>query len=194
MRQILLIGALGCPALLAACASSNGPPIGKASALPPAPPVRPAPPAPTHDWRALVVLPFGTLLKDVPYQLGEIVLFHGAGGGGREDRECYALQRAAMPRWFGLKVDEYSLCFSSDRLDRIEASVSLPPGSASSQFAAACADWRTAGAAGTAAPDRCGGRDGTTEIDARLTASETDAEPTITITLTDRAAAHDAGP
>jgi hypothetical protein len=130
MRQILLIGALGCPALLAACASSNGPPIGKASALPPAPPVRPAPPAPTHDWRALVVLPFGTLLKDVPYQLGEIVLFHGAGGGGREDRECYALQRAAMPRWFGLKVDEYSLCFSSDRLDRIEASVSLPPGSA----------------------------------------------------------------
>lgn len=194
MRQILILAAIACPAMLAACASSNGPRAGSAPAH--APPSLAPTPGPNHDWRALLVLPFGTRLRDVPYRLGEIVMFRDSAGGigGGEDKECYTLQGAAPPRLFGRPVDEYSLCFSSDRLNRIEASVRLPPESASSQLAAACADWQTAGAGGTPAPDRCDGQEGSTEIYARLTASAAAEEPTISITLIDRAAAHDAGP
>jgi hypothetical protein len=194
MRQLLMgsslrlavIAVVACPVMLAGCASSNAPSSAKAAASP-------APPAPTHDWRELVVLPFGTLLKDVPYRLAEVVLFHDSatGAAGREDRECYTLQGAAAPRWFGRQVDEYSLCFSSDRLNRIEASVRLPPESAPSQFAAACADWRRAGIPGGSAPDRCDARDGTTEVDARLTASEISAEPLVSVTLIDRPPGHE---
>ncbi len=169
-------------AALAACAS-NAPSGEKAAARGPA--GQPAP-ALTYDWHALLVMPFGTLLKDVPFALGEVLVFHDSAdqAGGREDRDCYRLRGTAPPRFFARAVDEYSLCFSSDRLNRIEASVSLPSESASTQFAAACAEWQRAGASGAAAPDRCAGRYGSTEFDARLTAS---AAPAVSSVLIDSA-------
>jgi hypothetical protein len=159
-------------------------------------------PPPGHDWHALVIMPFGTLLKDVPYRLSEIVVFHDAASGGarHEDRDCYSVQGTVPPRLFGRPVGEYSLCFSSDRLNRIEASVSLPAESASAQFAAACAEWQRKGTPGTATPDRCEDRDGSTEIDARLTgfaasaASVASTEPVVSIALVDSAPIGDAGP
>jgi hypothetical protein len=179
--------------LLCACASSGS----SSGAKPPAP-AQPAPAAPGRDWHALVRVPFGTLLKDVPFRLGEIVVFHDStGGSGREDRDCHMLEGTPPPTWFGRPVDEYSLCFSSDKLNRIEASVSLPAESASAQFAAACAEWQRHGTPGVSAPDRCGVRDGSTEIDARLKASETAdggaGEPALSISLVDSGTPGDAG-
>ena len=153
-------------------------------------------PPPSHDWHALMIVPFGTLLKDVPYRLSEVVVFHdaGSGGAGHEDRDCHTVQGTAPPRFFGRPVGEYSLCFSSDRLNRIEASVSLPAESASAQFAAACAEWQRKGTPGTSTPDHCEDRDGSTEIDAHLTASPVSEEPVVSIALVDAAPIGDAGP
>ena len=141
------------------------------------------------------MLPFGTLLRDVPYRLDEVVVFHDSAGAaaGREDHECYALRGTAPPRLFGRPVEEYSLCFSADRLNRIEASVGLPPESASAQFAAACAKWQRSGSPGITSADRCENRDGATELDARLTVSATSALPAVSIALIDQTPASDGG-
>ena len=184
------LAATACAAALAACAASN--PSGKVPAH-----VSPAPmPPPGQDWHALMIVPFGTLLKDVPYRLSEVVVFHdaGNGGAGHEDRDCHNVQGTVPPRFFGRPVGEYSLCFSSDRLNRIEASVSLPADSASAQFAAACAEWQRKGTPGTSTPDHCEDRDGSTEIDAHLTASPVSEEPVVSIALVDAAPIGDAGP
>jgi hypothetical protein len=152
-----------------------------------------ATPAPADDWHTLLMLPFGTLLRDVPFRLDEVVVFHDSASipAGREDHECYTLQDTAPPRWFGRPAEGYSLCFSADRLNRIEASVSLPAESASAQFAAACARWQRTGLPRLADPDRCETQDGTTELDARLTLSETSAAPAISIALIDQTPVRD---
>ena len=72
--------------------------------------------------------------------------------------------------------------------------MSLPPESASAQFAAACDEWQRKGTPGTSTPDRCEDRDGSTEIDARLTASAASEEPVLSIVLVDAAPIGDAGP
>jgi hypothetical protein len=171
-------------AVLAGCASPNS--SGKAAAPKI---VRTASPVASEDWRGLLMVSFGTLLKDVPYRLGEVVVFHDSAGASatRGDRECYTLQATAPPRWFGRPVEGYSLCFSSDRLNRIEASVSLPAESAFPRFAAACAEWQRQGTPGAAAADRCEVRDGTTQLQAALTASGTPGETTLSIILIDPA-------
>jgi hypothetical protein len=176
-------------ALLTACASSNpgqkAAPRGTIAAAA----------APTDDWHALLMLPFGTLLRDVPFRLDEVVVFHDSASAvaGREDHECYAPRGAAPPRLFGRPVEEYALCFSADRLNRIEASVSLPAESGSAQFAAACARWQHGGAPGTTAADRCDAQVGTTQLDARLTVSEASARPAVAIILIDQTAARPGG-
>jgi hypothetical protein len=197
-RMPRVAAAMAVTAVLAACASSNAPSSEKAARGAPHPPTPAA-----DDWRALMMLPFGTLLKDVPYPLGEIVVFHDTANeaGAGEDRDCYTLREAAPPRFFGRQVDEYSLCFSRDRLNRVEASVSLPEESASAQFTAACAEWQRrgapapgTGAADTGASDRCEFRDGATEVDARLATSEGSAAPAVSIALVDAAPVRGAGP
>jgi hypothetical protein len=147
---------------------------------------RTAAPAADDDWRGLITVPFGTLLKDVPYRLAEVVVFHDSPGSpaAHGDRECYTLQGSAPPRWFGRPVEDYALCFSGDRLNRIEASVSLPAESASARFAAACAEWQRRGMPGAAAADRCEDRDGTTAVEATLTAAEASGESTVTLSMT----------
>jgi hypothetical protein len=151
--------------------------------------------APTDDWHALMIVPFGTLLRDVPYRLDEVVVFHDSAGAaaGREDHECYMLRGAAPPRLFGQPVGQYSLCFSADRLNRIEASVSLPAQSASAQFAAVCAKWQRMGTPGTSTSDRCENRDGATELDARLTVSAASTQPAVSIALIDQTPVSDGG-
>jgi hypothetical protein len=175
--------------MLAACASSNSGPKAalRASAA--------ATTAPTDDWHVLMMLPFGTLLRDVPFRLDEVVVVHDSASvaAGREDRECYTLQGTAPPRLFGRRVEDYSLCFSADRLNRIEASVSLSAQSASAQFAAACAEWQRTGIPGTAAADRCQMKDGTTELDARLTLPEDSARPAVSIALIDQTPVREGG-
>jgi hypothetical protein len=96
----------------------------------------------SYDWHVLVVAPFGSVLKEIPLALHEVLLFrdeaHGAAAA--DDAECYASDKAA-PRFVGRTPDEYLLCFKEDRLARIQASVRLKTAEAPEVFAAACAVW-----------------------------------------------------
>jgi hypothetical protein len=130
----------------------------------------------SYDWHVLVIAPFGSVLKDIPVTLHEVLLFrdeaHGAAAA--DDAECYAPDQAAPP-FVGRTPDEYLLCFKQDRLTRIQASVRLTTAQAPGVFAAACAGWlqRASGAAapapsGSPTPDSCEGREGATHFSARL--------------------------
>jgi len=168
----------------------------------------PPPPAVAHtsyEWHGLLLVPFGTLLKDSPLALHEVLLFHDAArlGSGNEDGDCYGID-APPPQFAGRRPEDYRLCFDHDRLSRIEAFVQLPADGAGRVFAAACAEWRgestpgTQGAAdpqGAAGPqgaadaqgaDRCDGQGGATRFRARLepgAASSTAAAAVPMITL-----------
>jgi hypothetical protein len=113
-----------------------------------------AQPAPAHvqqfnddsyDWHGLLVAPFGSVLKDIPVALHEVLLFRdeARGGAAFDDAECYASD-APAPRFVGRVPDEYLLCFKQDRLVRVQASVHLPAAEAPEVFAAACSRWQNA--------------------------------------------------
>ncbi len=101
-----------------------------------APPDRAPPPPATHepgdasyDWHGLLIAPFGSVLKDIPLALHEVLLFrddaHGSAAAGNAAAGNGATGNAAM----------------SNRLSRIQASVRLEAARASDIFAAACAGW-----------------------------------------------------
>ena len=161
----LLAAATSGAAALSACVSSSPP--SRAPARPPVP--APAAAVVTYDWHPLILAPFGTLLKDMPVALTEILQFHDAGQSGREteDRDCYRPQ-SSPPQFLGRRPDDYLLCFDHDRLNRIEASVQLPSDGAAPIFAAACAEWQRHGQPAAGAPDRCEARDGATDLSGRL--------------------------
>src|SRR6185312_10690938 len=189
-------------AALAACSAS--PPIAPSpsrsppQALPAPAPV-PEPGDASDDWRGLLIVPFGSPLKDVPLTLHEVLLFRdqgrAAGADLPEDAECYAAD-AAAPRFAGQDPFEYLLCFKQDRLTRIQAAVHLPPAEAPGVLAAACARWlkasapggAPAGAVGTAVPaeghagDDCEGRDGAVRFSGHL-GDQSEAQATLSITL-----------
>ena len=133
----------------------------------PSPPAAHEPADPSYDWHGLLIAPFGSLLKDIPAALHEVLLFrddaHGNGAAGNAtgsaaadaaaDAECYAAD-APAPRFVGRIPEEYLLCFKHDRLSRIQASVRVGVAQASDVFAAACAGWlkNAASATGVATP------------------------------------------
>jgi hypothetical protein len=96
----------------------------------------------SYDWHGLLAAPFGSVLKEVPLTLHEVLLFrdeaHGAGAA--DEAECYSGD-APPPRFVGRTPDEYLLCFKQDRLARVQASVRLSAAEAPEIFAAACARW-----------------------------------------------------
>ena len=110
----------------------------------------------SYDWHGLLIAPFGSVLKDIPVALHEVLLFRddahrnaapgnaatGAAGADAApvDAECYAAD-APAPRFVGRIPEEYLLCFKQDRLSRIQASVRVPAAQAPEIFAAACAGW-----------------------------------------------------
>jgi len=110
----------------------------------------------SYDWHGLLIAPFGSVLKDIPVALHEVLLFrddaHGnaapgnaaPGSAGADaaavDAECYAAD-APAPRFVGRIPEEYLLCFKQDRLSRIQASVRVPAARAAEVFAAACTGW-----------------------------------------------------
>jgi hypothetical protein len=124
----------------------------------------------SNDWHGLLIAPFGSVLKDIPVALHEVLLFrdeaHGAAADSASaaDAECYATD-APAPRFVGHIPDEYLLCFRQDRLFRIQASVRLTATEGPGVFAAACADWlKDAPPIGAA----CEGRDGAIRFRSRL--------------------------
>jgi hypothetical protein len=150
--------------LLGACAGGTRKPALEAPAAPP-----PALDA-SYDWHVLVKAQFGSLLKDAPFALHEVLLFrdaaHGAPAG--DDAECYATD-GAPPRFIDRKPDQYLLCFTHDRLSRIEATVLLPASLASQVFADACGLWmKHAAAAPTPPAGVCAGSDSGIAFSGRL--------------------------
>lgn len=141
---VLLAAAAGCQTPSSRVTAAN-------SAPPPAP--APAPLDPTFDWHVLVIAPFGSMLKEVPAALHEVLLFRDRDPGrdpgkdpgkdpgavAPEDGECYSAD--TPPRFIAHTPDEYMLCFKQDRLSRIQATVRLPEPDAAAVFAAACAGW-----------------------------------------------------
>jgi hypothetical protein len=180
--------------ILAACASSSSPSghalSGHAPSEPPPPPTVKA--DTSYDWHGLVLAPFGTLLKDSPIALHEVLLFHDAapGSGDVENRDCHAID-GAPPRFVGRQPDQYLLCFDHDRLNRIEASVRLPADDASPVFARACALWLKSMTPPAVTGNACEGRDGGIAFSARLALVPDEAVATVSMTLSD-AAAHEA--
>jgi hypothetical protein len=151
----------------------------------------------SYDWHALLVAPFGSVLKDIPLMLHEVLLFRDEerGSTAADDAECYAADAPAL-RFVALTPDEYLLCFKQDRLTRIQALVRLPAAEASEVFAAACVRWLENAARSTAAaeapgagmsPDvasdaaqsatACEGRDGAIHFSGRLGEEPGAAEP-----------------
>jgi hypothetical protein len=102
------------------------------------------------DWHALLIAPIGSVLKDIPVALHEVLLFRDEARGNEaaDDAECYAADEPG-PRFLGRAPDEYLLCFKQDRLSRILASVRLTAAEAPEVFAAACASWLKNAAAAT---------------------------------------------
>jgi hypothetical protein len=117
-----------------------------------APPDTHAPSDDSYDWHGLLIVPFGSVLKDIPLRLHEVLLFrdeaHGtaapdaaaADDAAAVASECYAAD-ATAPRFLGRAPEEYLLCFKQNRLSRIQATVRLTAAEAPDVFAAACAGW-----------------------------------------------------
>ena len=168
----------------------------------PPPPAEPQVPVDaSFDWHGLLIAPFGSVLKDVPAALHEVLLFRDQDPGAAtpDDAECYASD-APAPHFVAHTPDEYMLCFKQDRLRRIQASVRLAETDAAAVFAAACTGWlknaaarggaaaggtASGGAAGAESPtvegaDACEGRDGAVHFSAHL---EREPAPVLSITL-----------
>jgi hypothetical protein len=120
--------------------------------------------------------PLGTLLKDMPLALTEVLQFEDAAQGprGSAAAECYTSKAAGAASFLGQPPHDYLLCFAHDRLNRVEASVLLA--NAAAIFAAACTHWQHSGTPGGRAPDRCEGSDGGVAYEAHL-------EPPATVSI-----------
>jgi hypothetical protein len=171
-------------ALLATLVACHAPPtrVAAPEATPPPPAAHPVPDA-AYDWRGLVIAPFGSVLKDIPVALHEVLLFRDeahdgaaaddAADASAADAECYAAD-APAPGFAGRIPDEYLLCFRQGRLSRIQASVRLTAAEAPDVFAAACTGWSKSepavGAPSAAVPagPACEARDGAVRIRGRL--------------------------
>jgi hypothetical protein len=179
------------------CASSPHP---APSAPPPGAPAQALPGA-SYAWRPLIVVPFGTLLKDMPLALDEVLMFHDAAAtsatgapaaaapaaGSANDAEsgdCFSLDGASPPQFLGLRPDPYLLCFEHDRLHRIEASVQLAAGDAARLLDGVCAQWLGSTEDRARTPDGCTGSEGGVLLSVRLTPGA-ESSATLSITLVD---------
>ena len=166
--------------MLAACAAS------KPKISPP-----PAPPPPldaSYDWHVLLVAPFGSVLKDIPLALHEVLVFrdeeHSASPA--DELECYAANGAA-PRFMTRVPSSYLLCFNHGKLSRIEATVRLPENESAAIVADACALWtKNAQAPSSAVSDSaaaCAGADGGVAFAARLEEAPNEEDTQLTMQL-----------
>jgi len=175
-----------CAACAFGCASSPHPsPSAAPSAPPPRAPAQ-APPSASYDWRPLIVVPFGTLLKDMPLALDEVLMFHEAAGSTNdaESGDCFSLKGASPPQFLGRRPDPYLLCFEHDRLHRIEASVQLAADDGARLLDAVCAQWPGGAEDRARTPDSCAGSDGGVLLSLRI-APGAESSATLSITLVD---------
>jgi hypothetical protein len=153
-----------------------------------APPPTPPPVDASYDWHVLLVAPFGSVLKDVPMALHEVLLFRdeARSTAPADDPECYAASGMA-PRFIARSPSLYLLCFNHGRLSRVEAMVRLPENESAQIVAAACAMWtKNTQAPNAAASDSvaaCGGADGSVAFAAHVDKAPDDEDVQLTIQL-----------
>jgi len=123
----------------------------------------------SYDWHGLVLVRFGTLLKESPIPLHEVLLFHEAAASASdiETKDCYAMD-GTPPRFVGRRPDQYLLCFDRDRLSRVEVSVRLTAEEAPQVFTQACSLWLQSTAPLMGSGRTCDGQDGGIAFAARL--------------------------
>jgi hypothetical protein len=186
--------------MLAACAASK-------LQIAPAPPAPPPPLDASYDWHVLLIAPFGSVLKDIPLALHEVLVFrdeeHSASPA--DDPECYAADGAA-PRFMTRSPSSYLLCFNHGKLSRIEATVRLPENESAQVVADACALWmkntqapNAAASAGSASPEgseACEGADSGIAFAAHIERepNEEDTHLTIQLDVSDLKSDHAADP
>jgi hypothetical protein len=183
-------------ALLLAMALTACVPTSKNLPPPPASPA-PAPLEASYDWHGLLLVPFGSVLKEIPFTLHEVLLFHDAAQAPSSDEaECYAIEQAA-PRLLARIPSEYMLCFKHDRLTRVQATVNLPQNEALQVLNDACGLWQRQGAAvqtelgarsegrpaAAGQPADCAGRDGGIAYAGRVDRDESQSDAALTVTL-----------
>ncbi len=162
-----------------------------------APPVAaPAPLDPSYDWHVLLSAPMGSLLKDMPVTLHEVLLFRDEDKRPDDKRaesnegDCYAID-ASAPTFIARVPDEYLLCFKHDRLAHIEATVRVPADQADKVFSDACSLWfKNAAlpapmipAATAASAATCSGQDGSSLFSGRLEAEPDQADQPLSINI-----------
>ena len=112
--------------------------------------------------------------------LHEVLVFRDQAHGlaARDEPECYAVE-SEVPRFIARAPSEYLVCFTHDRLSRIEATVRLAQRESAQIFAAACGLWSNS----TPVEGRtCDGAEGTISFAAHLM-SDTDAGDALVIRL-----------
>lgn len=118
--------------------------VGCAAPKPKAPEPPPAPPPldASYDWHVLLIAPLGSVLREIPATMHEVLLFRDEehNSAAADELECYAVD-GQLPRFVARHAAEYLLCFRRDRLSRIEATVRLPAAEAAKIFADACGLW-----------------------------------------------------
>jgi hypothetical protein len=159
--------------LLAACATrpaANAP--SAAAATPTVVPLDAS-----YDWHRQMIMPFGTVFKESPVALHEVLLFRDESHAGSElGRDCYTVD-GSPPRFVDHEPEEFRLCFSHDRLDRIETSVRLASDEGPGVLARACSSWLKNSTAAAPTADRCEGRDGDVAFSARFGRAGDEAGP-----------------
>lgn len=166
--------------MLAACAAS------KQEIAPP--PAKPPAIDASYDWHVLLIAPFGSVLKDIPLALHEVLVFrdeeHSASPA--DDPECYAANGAA-PHFMTHSPSSYLLCFNHGKLSRIEATVRLPQNESAQIVADACALWtKNAQAPSAAASDgaaACEGADGGIAFAAHIEREPNEEDTQLTVQL-----------
>jgi hypothetical protein len=135
----------------------------------------------SYDWHVLLAAPFGSVLKDVPLTLHEVLLFRdeARSASAADELECYAVD-GERPRFIARPIAEYLLCFKQDRLSRIEATVRLPTEESAQIFADACGLWQKSG---QAAADGCAGTDGGIAYSGHIDSEPDGAETQMSIQL-----------
>jgi hypothetical protein len=168
----LIATAAALAVLLAACS---------APAPKPEPPAAPAPLDASYDWHVLLVAPLGSLLKDAPLPLHEVLVFRdeAPGASAGDPAECFS-PNVDAPRFLARQPEEFLLCYVHDRLSRLEATVRLPASEAPQVFADACGLWmkRATGPLGAG----CSGSNNDIAFNGQLTDAEQD-ESLLTVRL-----------
>lgn len=138
----------------------------------------------SYDWHSLVIAPFGTLLKEIPFPLHEVLLFHddSHAAADSDGADCHGIE-GVPPRFVGREPDEYSLCFDHDRLARIEVSVRLATDEASKILARACVLWTQDSTSLPAGAKACEGRDGDIAWSARWVSAADGSPPGTAVPL-----------